>query len=156
MEGAADQDENAGQPILQNILEGKAERDGADAKAGEDVDRLHRGQDDCNDDQEAEKQNGPVSEACKDVAEIVSSGPAQYVLAGKGYRVSDSKKEQRHDQRHDQVRQDVEETGDPGINPFVEHAQGFVHGEGRCCTARSAAQDNPAAKLKVPDKLLIE
>jgi hypothetical protein len=55
MKRAADQDEHAGEPVLQDVLEGEAERDRADAEAREDVDRPHIGKHDRHHDQEAEE-----------------------------------------------------------------------------------------------------
>jgi FtsZ-interacting cell division protein ZipA len=122
-----DQDENPGEPVLQNVLEGKAERDRADAEAGKDVNRPHRGQDDGDHDQKAEEDDAPERKAAQDVAQIVPPGPAQDVAQQFRRRERDAEEEQRDEEADNEIRQDVEKAGNPVVEMLVKCAQCVGH-----------------------------
>jgi hypothetical protein len=127
MKRAADQDEHAGQPVLQNVLEGEAERDRADAKAGEDINRSHVRQHDRDHDQEAEEYDAPECETAEHLAEVAAAGALHSVAQDARQPKRDPKEEESDDEPGDQIRQDVKKSLDPIIEALIKRAPDFVH-----------------------------
>ena len=68
--GPVDQQQDAGEQVLQDVLEGEADRDRADAQRAEHVDRLHGGKDDRGRDEQREEQHDAIGDRAQHVAEI--------------------------------------------------------------------------------------
>jgi hypothetical protein len=72
LERAPDQNQNSSQQVLQHILKGKSDGDRTDAETGENIDRVHRRQDDGHHHQKTKEQDKPVCEASQHIAEVVA------------------------------------------------------------------------------------
>jgi hypothetical protein len=73
------EDEEPRQPVLQDVLEGEADRHRADAEGGQHVGRLHRGEHDRRHHEQAEEDDGPLGGAPEQQAEVAPVAALRHV-----------------------------------------------------------------------------
>ena len=127
LEGLADEEKQPGQPVLQNVLEGETDGDGADAETGEKIGRIERGNDDRQADERAEENDEPFDEGAQHFAEIVAGMAVRPSIEGPVEQPSDHPEERDDDQADDDIGQKFLEADDPVFD--LAEGEGGLEGD---------------------------
>ena len=123
-EGPPDQQQETCEPVLQDVLEGEADRHGGDAEPRHEVAGPEGGQNDDKRHQHAGEDHGPLEEGAQDRAEVGPVAALAPAPDGLLQPPADRGEDQEQEGRHHEVGQEPLEALDPGLD-LVEDEPGI-------------------------------